>query len=79
MLLNICLLKSILESVFCKNIEFVFLLIMNFDIGEIWINSNSKIAWKSPRSSGPSDEASLWIFNQWECNDDGWVTHLLIV
>lgn len=41
-------------------------LIMYFDVFEVRVYAESKVAWERPRGSGPCEQRCLWVINELE-------------
>ena len=48
----------------------VVVFIVDFDVGKVGVNAESKVRWKRPRCSRPGEKGGLGIVNKWEGNSD---------
>ena len=54
------------QARFQKNVILVALLVVYFDITEVWMHAEPEIGGKCPRRRRPGQKRRLWIIHKWE-------------
>lgn len=55
----------------------VSFLTFDFDIQQLWVNTEGKVAWQCPWCGRPGNQSHFLIFNQLEAYHDRWVLNFL--
>ena len=79
MFFNVALFHGVLDSGFSNDINLVIGFILHLKINEFRVDSSSKVGWQSPRSGCPSNETGIWLINEWESDEDGWIFGIFVV